>query len=209
MNCYTLKNKIVDLLGDGSLDRFSVVGYKKKAESDVGTKDDYRSVQIIMNEGQFPSNKRNGPFKHDIDFIIRITSSKSAKMNIATIEDDGSTTEEKIEAINEAQNSTALAQDSAFECFDIVFGIISDSTNYSFNENGYNRNIKGWKSKPPMKFGRLTLFEIDFFISISVDETIGGATPVESEEPILETTVNVYDMDEQDNDQDFVINDEE
>jgi hypothetical protein len=205
LNAELLKDQIVSLLGNASNDHFVVIGYKQKAQSSEETKDDYRSVQIFLSEGEFPKNKKNGPYHHDLDIRLDITASNSSKADLSTLEDPLSSDSKKITALNAIQNSSDLAAKSAMECLGYVFSILSSSEydDFGFGNTVSNKKIKGWKNHGPLKYGKFTTVTISLFVSVSVEEDILGLIPIVSEDPVYNNTIDIYGINEESNDQEF------
>ena len=207
MQAEGLKDAIVTLLGNNAAGRFVVIGYKTQAQSSEETRDDYRSVQVFLFYGGFPKNKRNGPYSHDLKIRVDITASKASKADLSVLEDAESSEAEKITAINEMQNSSDLVENSSLECLGFVFDILADSqqNDFGFGDTVSNKKIIDWTNHGPVKYGKFTTNTISLNISVSVEEPVIGETPVDAEEPIFDTTVDVYDNDEESNDQVFDI----
>lgn len=131
MNFETLQSNLVGILSAAAAGRFRVVGYQTKTEDAEETLNNNRLVRVYYNEGQFPKDKGGlvGPIMHDATYTIELMVTKSAKVDLATLDNPASTQLQLQTALANVKLAENLADQSWDELAGIVYQILMDGTN--------------------------------------------------------------------------------
>lgn len=131
MNFETLKSNIVTILGNAAAGRYRVVGYQTGPKDVDEFKDHSRLVKVYFSEDQFPKNQSGlvGNINSEPVFVIELIVSKSAKGDLATIENPAATEVQLQTALAGVKHAEDLADTSWDELAGIVYQVLMDARN--------------------------------------------------------------------------------
>ena len=131
MDFRTVKNALVQVIGDQSLNRFRVIGYQvqnKNADALVGNN---RLVQVYYSDGSFPKSagRMRGPKIHELSIDIDMSASAQAEGDVSVIESETSTFAQKSAAVAAIRTAAERADVHLDEVIDAVYQIVMDARN--------------------------------------------------------------------------------
>jgi hypothetical protein len=197
MNFRTIKSNVETILGNAAAGRFVVVGYQQQKTSAKEAKGNNRIVRFYYKNGDFPKDKGslNGPVNHDMDFTIELTCSSSAKVDVATLNNEASTPAQKAAALIGLKEASQEADESIDELWEIVYQILMDARNIDLGSsfNVANRWIQNFRKDDTLDDGELVVITGLASLTCSIDEQVTGDTPVAGDK-VFDVTVPVsYD----------------
>lgn len=163
--------------------RYRVVGYQKQKlnASDIAT---LPMVQVFYAGGSFPrsSSGMNAETAHNAIASVIMTVSEKAKVDLAVLQNEGSTPEQLMGAIN----GVADAESEADARIDVLFGIMfrlimgADGEHFGSDERPYtvaDRWGDDFKKDPVISAGSIVTIKGSYSIGFSVRETPYGDEP--------------------------------
>jgi hypothetical protein len=189
MNFRTIKDALIDVLGDNAAGQFQVIGFQRQATDASETLDMSRTVQVYFKSGDFPKSqgRTHGSTQHDMTFHVDMMVSKASEYNLAAINDDSATSMEMMSALAGLQEASALADISMDELMDIVYQILMAANNYDFGlSKGLisNRWITQMTKDSPLPKGEYVILTGQMIFTCRASEAITGE--------ILETVGGYY-----------------
>ena len=179
MNYQLIRDAIEDLLVAGESGNFQTVMFqrqRKAAETVQGTK---RMVQCFYKGGSFPDSvgQMNGPFQHDATYQFDLTTSDKAKVDLATLNNEAATSEQRIAALQARQEAAEIANASMDQLFDNVFQIIMDPANRDMGLS-IGKVVKRWVNQfqkdDPVETGELVILTGAFLFTCRTNEIAGS-----------------------------------
>jgi hypothetical protein len=206
MNFETLKSNIVTILGNAAAGRYRVVGYQTVARDVDEFKDSDRLVKVYFSEDQFPKNQSAlvGNISSEPVFMVELIVSKSAKGDLATLENPASTPAQ----LQTALANVKLAEDEADTSWDelagIVYQVLMDANNIDFDlPKGTiaSRWLDNFKKDEPGQIGittgilggKLILVTGSARFTCVLDESIVGDTGTAGD--TIDTALDIVDDD--------------
>jgi len=194
----TVKNAIVQILGDGAESRFQVVGYQRQSKSTDELLGNDRMVQVYYSDGDFLklSGRQRGPKSHDMTFQIDMSASAPAEGDLSVLDSTTATSIQKAAAIAAIKEAAEKADTQIDELMDAVYQILMDARN-----NGLGLE-KGDISKPwidriqkdtIIERGDLVLKTANMKYTCRGQESVPGATGNEPGTVIFNSSVPVGD----------------
>jgi hypothetical protein len=194
----TVKDAVVEILGDGAESRFRVLGYQRQSKSTSELKDNNRLVQVYYSDGNFPktSGRQRGPKTHDITIEIDMSASAAAEGDVSVLESSTSTAIQKAAAIAAIKEAAQKADESIDVLIDAVYQILMDARNEGLGLD------KGDISQPwvdriqkdaSIERGDLVLKTANMKYNCRVQESVPGAVGAEPETVIFNSGVPVGD----------------
>lgn len=186
MNFRTIKDSIIEILGNASKNCFIVIGHQRQMKSADETIDINRFVQLFYSAGDFPksSGRNTGPVQHDITFRIELTVSSPAKIDLSTLNRSSSTSAEKASALASSQEASNVADDLLDELFELVYQILMDARNYDMGQEigeVSNRWIDQIQKDDPIEEGEYVILTGSMFLKLRTAEQIVGESAVLTE----------------------------
>jgi len=197
MNFRTIKSEIVTLLGAAAAGRFRTLGYPSDAMAASGVVNSDRSVQVYNKNGDFPrkSGSLSGPVMHTPTVTIELTASATARGDLSTLDDPGSTPSEFAVAIAAFKDATLAADDSLDELIEIVYQTIMDARNLDLGHADpiSERWISSWEKTNPMQQGQYVSIVASMDLTYKIDEQLTGETPRAAEpDKAVNTVIKTY-----------------
>lgn len=193
MNFRTVKDAIIALLAAKAAGRYRTIGHQERSQAPSEVKNSNRSAQVYFSSGDFPksSGSLTGPFKHNITFRIDLTVSKSAKGDLAVIDNPASSESALQTALTNIQEATALADTSLDELYDIIFNVLLDAEEVDFSLSFPigNRWIGNMDKHEPLERGSLVVLTGIMQLTCSVVEYVTGDEGVDIADPIYDVEV--------------------
>ena len=188
-----VKASIIDnVLEPAAAGRFSIVGYQRQVKP--GERDN--TVDVFFRSGSFSkgSSAINGPTTHDITFEIYLIVSKAAKGDLAVLNNQASTDEERATALTNFQLAAKAADDGFDELAEIVYQILMDAQNQDLGMpkgDVSNRWIDRIEKNEPVGQGSNVILAGSMNLTCRVVEPITGASVVFLPEPIIESNIDL------------------
>lgn len=166
-------------ISGGHPGRFRVPGSPKQRTGDNEILNLNRSVQIYYFSGDFENSSKQ-ELNHDAKFEIKLNCSSDTKADLATFEDELSTSEEIQTAFAAVELATDRVEDSMDELWRMVIQILKDPKNQYFGlAKGAVSTVRmpNFVKSDIMEKGDLVTLTAKGTLSCNMDETLIGATP--------------------------------
>lgn len=196
MNFQTIQSAMTTLLGTESGGQYRVLGYHDKPEDAENIKNDNASVAVYFKRAT-PAMGRSsmtGPFSHDCLYHIELTISTPAQADLTTLNSESSTPTERATAMNNIENTKALADVALNTFIAKVFSDLMDARNVDLGlATGVarSRKIVAIEKEEPGYMGDLIISSATMHLSLVTDETVDGDAGVASD--IIDLTVKIND----------------
>jgi hypothetical protein len=131
MEFRTVKNKIVEILGDAENGRYRTVGFRRQSKSGDEILNNDRLVQVYFSEGQFQKShgRFHGEKTHDVTFEIELSASAKAHGDLTVLDSPTATPIAKAAAIAAIKEASEIADNKIDELIDIIYNILMDARN--------------------------------------------------------------------------------
>lgn len=179
MQFQNVQSALVTALGNDAAGRFRTIGYKDQeiGQNEIVSND--KLVSVYYSKGSLNESRsgRNGPADHECSFNIELKLSQPAKVDISTLEDSGSTDNERKIALAALQDAKNLANSNLDDFINIIFGILTDNRNsfLGLSKNVFaNRWISNIQKEDPMYFGDSLICSATLTYTCDVIETFIG-----------------------------------
>lgn len=198
MNFRLIKDSITDnVLGPAEAGRFRTIGYQKQTADVEDVLGDKRTVQVFYSSSDLPKNASGlqGPFKHEISYRIELAVAQDASVDLAVLNDEGSTDAERATALLGVQESGDKADASFDELVDIVFQIIMDASDPNLELGlavgvATDRWVGQIRKDDPEPTGEFVLLTGTMMLTCSTSEEAPGDPGVAGAH-IIDTTVDI------------------
>lgn len=197
MNFRIIKDSIINILGTAETGRFQTTGFQRQTKSAEEVIDNNRRVTVYYSSGSFPKNagRNTGPVQHDITYRIELTVSKSARGNLAIINNPSSTPAQIAAAIDAVQEASQLADESIDELWEIIYQILMDARNIDMGltvGTVANRWLDSFQKDEPRPKGELVVLTGSANLTLRTAEQVTG-DPGTPDANIIETTMDIKD----------------
>jgi len=154
----TALDAIVTMLNSQADERFVVIGYqlqKKAAESST----DKALVQCWIDRAaiDWSRSSRNGPKQHEVTVKVQFTVAQPLILDIATLQDPGSTPAQREQALQNVIGPAQNASNTLYNAWSAVFEIFDDARNKTFGLPAGSISDKSYsdfrQDEPPPKGG--------------------------------------------------------
>ncbi len=198
MNFRLIKASIATLLGTAAAGRYRTIGFQEQGKAASEIKDSDRSVQVYYSAGDFPKSKssRAGPIQHDMTFRVDMSVSKASLVDLATINDVGSTALQIAAALAASQEASELADDSLDELIEIIYQVLMDNENVDLGMTHFISNtwVGNAQKDDPILRGNLVVLTASMQLRCSDEETLDGDAGVAgSVGDLVDTTIDIRD----------------
>jgi hypothetical protein len=195
----TVKQQIIDILGDNADGRFRVLGHQRqnKVSSDVNA--ERRLVQVYYTEGTFPkpAGRYNGCKTHDVSFDIDITASASAQGAVSVLTSETATAQQKAAALASVKTASETVDNSIDEVIEAVFNILMDARVKDLAlEKGEiaNRWIDRIQKDTNLENGDLVVKTANLKYTCRVQEDVPGELGNEPDTVVFDSDIPVSDL---------------
>lgn len=194
MNYQSVQTALVTILGAAEASRYRTLGYRDEPIGQSEIDGISKLVSVYYTQGSFPlgSSGRHGPVTHKSIFNIELKLSQKASVDIATLEDSGSTAGERATALAGLQDAKDLANTNLDAFINIIFGVLMDSRNADLGLSKsifWNRWISEIKKEDPMYFGNSVISSAILIYECEVEETFVGDSGTAGD--VIDLTVKV------------------
>lgn len=195
----TVKNAIVQLLGDYAESRFRVVGYLRQSKSSDVIKNNDRLVQVYYADGNLPETSRRTGYKtHNMNFKIDLSASAAASADLSILDNPSATSIQKAAALAMVQESADIADQKIDELIEYVFQILLDARNQNLNL-GVGEVTSRWidtiTKDTIISHGDLIVKTASINYKCRVQELVLGDIGTEPETVVYDATVTVGETD--------------
>jgi hypothetical protein len=170
-----IKKSIIKLLGEAAEDRFKVIGYQDAGASANEIDSDDRLVQVFYQAGRFPkSASGRGPFAHDMQFRIELTTSAFASVDLTVLTNPASTSYEIAAALAALEPAAYRADVLLDDLLANVYSILmcGDNLNLGCNYNVANRWVDNFDKTDIMPRGEYAVISGSMFLSARINEPV-------------------------------------
>lgn len=193
-------NTVVALLGAQAASRFQVIGYqqqKKPAETVI----DNPLVQCFIDEADidWSRSSRNGPKEHEVRVKVRFTVAQPAEADVATLESEASTDNQRAVALSNLTNPTSESTTALYDAWSAVFEILDDARNLTFGLPEGSISDKAYSEFKQDEFqprGGLAIVTATSFLEFRVKEAQLGDIPSEPAVVTMDTDIIGTGIDE-------------
>lgn len=198
MQFRTTKKNLITILGSAADGRFRVVDHQVQVIDSTEILGDNRRVQVFYGEGEFPKGKAGltGPTQHEATYRIEMAVSAATEVNLAVLNDSGSTEAQRKAALSAFKSSSKLADDSMDELFEIVYQILMDGRNVDILDDGppfkvNSRWVEGFRKDSPVPQGEYVELTGSIQFSCQLVEEITGDTGIAAAQPAFDITDDI------------------
>lgn len=187
---YRIVNQaIIDTLGAAATGRFRVLGYRGQGKDAVELRGNKRSVQVVFQSSDFTKGSSGllGPATHDMTFLLILTVSAPAKVNLNVINAPNATPEQISIALAGMQDAAYEADAAMDELFEMAYQIVMDARNLWMGlERGEmsDRWVEKFEKDEPLPQGMLVTLTARMVFTCKVSEDIVGDIPVPADRVI-------------------------
>ena len=194
MNFQSIQTALITALGAAAASRYRTVGYKDEPIGQSEIVNNSKLVSVYYSQGDLPLHLsgRSGPATHHCIFNVELKLSQKAVVDIATLEDSGSTEGERTTALANLQDAKDLANANLDSFISIIFGVLTDNRNLFLELSPSifaNRWISQIKKEDPMYFGDSLICSAILKYECDVEETFVGDSGDDGD--IIDLTVKV------------------
>lgn len=127
----TVKNSVIDILENDAAGRFTTIGHQRQTKAAQTVQNNNRLVQVWWDNSNFDRGKSgtSGPKINDVVLKIQFTVSQAAQVDLATLNNEASTANQKATALTNMAESSARADSVIDELWGIIFDILNDGRN--------------------------------------------------------------------------------
>jgi hypothetical protein len=205
MNFRKVKTALITLIGNAGSGLWRTIGFQQQGQRAEEILDARRSVQVFYSKGDFPKSggSLSGPTLHDMTFRLELSVAKTAKGDIATINNPSATAPQLAAAIANFQESAALADESFDELVDLIYQTLMSAENIDLGMTSpelppVDRWIGTVEKDQPLERGELVVLTGEMLFTCKIEEPVTGVAPTASES--IDTTVESYQDEEGDPD---------
>jgi len=196
MMFHTVKNAIVQLLGDNAQSRFQVIGYQRQGKGASETLGINQFVQVYYSGGSFPKSagRRTGTKTHDIKMNINLTTSAKAQGDLSVLDDPGATIQAKAAALLAVREAAEIADNQMDALIKAVFQILLDARNDGIGlgvGEVSSRWIDAIQKDTMIDRGDLIVKTANFEYSCRVQEDVFGDIGVTPDPMTIDAALNV------------------
>lgn len=189
----TVKNSVKTILGDAAAGRFQVIGYQRQSKAAETVTNNNRLVQVWWDRSNFPrgSSSPTGPKTNDAVLKIGFTVSQPSQVDLATLNNAGSTDEQRATALTNLVEASERADTIMDELWGIIYSILTDARNYYLGQakgvvsNTWFNSLQ--KDEPPSAGGYVILTGTAT-LSFRVVEPVSGDSGNQPANAIYKTT---------------------
>lgn len=179
MQFQNVKTALVTVLGAAAAGRYRTAGYKDEPIDQSEISGNNKLVSVYYKEGTFPlgTSGRFGPANHECTFIVELKLSQACSVDIATLEDTGSTNNERKTALAALQDAKDLADTNLDAFASIIHGVLTDNRNAYLGLNKKifsDRWISRLQKQDPMVFGDMVIGTAILTYTCNVEEAFVG-----------------------------------
>lgn len=191
----TVKDSVIAILGADAAGRFTTIGYQRQTKAAQTVQNNNRLVQVWWDGSNFDRGKSGitGPKINDVVLKIQFTVSQSAQVDLATLESDASTAEQKSGALENMVESSSRADSVIDELWGIVFDILNDGRNlYLGQEKGVvaNKWFGSLQKDQPPEQGGFTILTGTATLGFTVEEPNLGDSGNTPANPVYKNEIN-------------------
>jgi len=196
MKFRTVKAALIAILGAAEgTGKYKTIGFQRQEKAAEEFLGDNRLVEAFFINSNFEERKgrRNGPINNDVTIAIQLTVSAPAKVDLAVINDPGSTALEVQTAMAALKEASNIVDDSIDELYDNVFQIIMDAENLTLGlAKGVvaNRWISSMNKNDVNPRGELVVITGIMDFTCSVSEEILGIAGI-APNPLIDSQLEI------------------
>ncbi len=196
----TVRDAIVQLLGDQAESRFRVIGYQRQSKSPDELTGDNRLVQVYYSDGAFPkpASRMMGNKTHNLTFEIDLSASAAALGDLSVLDSTTSTAIQKAAAIAAIKEAAETADTQVDELIDAVYQILMDARNEGLGlDKGdiSSRWIDRIQKDTIIERGDLVVKTANMKYTCRVQETVPGAIGNEPEKVKFDSDIDIGETD--------------
>jgi len=196
----TVRDALVEVLGDNAESRFRVIGYQRQSKSSDEVLENNRLVQVYFSDGSFPksSGRMRGPKTHDVTFEIDMAASAAAVGDLTVLDSTTATAIQKAAALASVREAAEVADTQIDVLIDAIYQILMDARNEKLGLDVgdiASRWIDGIQKDTIISHGDLVVKTANMKYTCRVQEVVLGAIGNEPETVTIDTSVTVGDTD--------------
>lgn len=198
MNFTTVRDALKTIITTDAGSDFRVLGYKNEPEASSNVLDTNASVSVYFSEAKVSPSKSAHicEFAWDCIYNIELMIATSAKADLTTLNDSGSTDGERATALSNVENTRLLADEALDSLIEKVFSIIMDGDNLDLGLSvgvARSRFINEVIKLDPLygNYSDLIICKAKMNLYLELTETVSGDEGTEGE--IIDLTLNIDD----------------
>jgi hypothetical protein len=190
MRFQTVRDSLIQLLGDLSFGNFRVLGYPEHRQDSRALSGLDRVVQVFYSGGEFPLSEGSsfGYSCHHVEFALNLMVSGYAECDLSVIENSNSTPSEIRDAIADSMITGQKVDESLDDLINLVYQIImgADHSDLGDNDPVGSRWVNKIKKDPPVSHGDMVVATAVMTLTCKLEESLTGLDVTECESISME-----------------------